>query len=125
MLRRASRAEPSLSANALQVLESRYLDRNADGAIIETPADLFWRVATHVAAVEDQCGGNAEASAEAFYEAMARLQFLPNSPTLMNAGTAVDQLAACFVLPVDDSLDAIFSALHDAALIHQTGGGVG
>jgi ribonucleoside-diphosphate reductase alpha chain len=125
MLRRVSRTEPSLTANAVQVLESRYLNRNADGAITETPADLFWRVATHVAAVETQYGGDPATAADAFYDAMARLQFLPNSPTLMNAGTAVDQLAACFVLPVDDSLDAIFSALHDAALIHQTGGGVG
>jgi ribonucleoside-diphosphate reductase alpha chain len=125
MLRRVSRTEPRLTANALQVLESRYLNRNANGVITETPADLFWRVAAHVAAVEARYGGDADESAEAFYEAMARLRFLPNSPTLMNAGTAVEQLAACFVLPVDDSLDAIFSALHDAALIHQTGGGVG
>ena len=120
-----SRAEPNLSANALQVLESRYLNRNDEGVITEAPADLFWRVATHVAAVEAQYGGDPGNSADGFYDAMARLQFLPNSPTLMNAGTAIGQLAACFVLPVDDSLDAIFSALHDAALVHQTGGGVG
>jgi ribonucleoside-diphosphate reductase alpha chain len=125
MPRHVSRAEPILTANALQVLESRYLNRDADGVIGETPADLFWRVAAHVAAVETQYGENADESADKFFAAMARLQFLPNSPTLMNAGTAVDQLAACFVLPVDDSLDAIFGALHDAALIHQTGGGVG
>ena len=125
MPQRVSRTEPRLTANALQVLESRYLSRSDEGVVTETPADMFWRVATHVAAVEAQYGGNPDDTAEAFYDAMARLQFLPNSPTLMNAGTAVDQLAACFVLPVDDSLDAIFSALHDAALIHQTGGGVG
>jgi ribonucleoside-diphosphate reductase alpha chain len=116
---------PTLTANALEVLQKRYLSRDASGNVSETPADMFWRVATHVANVEQQYGRCVEASAEAFYDAMARLQFLPNSPTLMNAGTSVGQLAACFVLPVDDSLDGIFGTLHDAALIHQTGGGVG
>jgi ribonucleoside-diphosphate reductase alpha chain len=86
---------------------------------------MFWRVATHVASIEQRYGGRPEATAEAFYDAMARLEFLPNSPTLMNAGSTVGQLAACFVLPVEDSLDGIFNTLHDAALIHQTGGGVG
>jgi ribonucleoside-diphosphate reductase alpha chain len=120
-----ARIEPVLSANALDVLSARYLSRNPEGTVIETPADMFWRVATHVASVEERYGGRAETVAEAFYEAMARLEFLPNSPTLMNAGTGIGQLAACFVLPIEDSLDGIFSALHDAALIHQTGGGVG
>jgi ribonucleoside-diphosphate reductase alpha chain len=101
------------------------LKTDAQGRVSETPADMFWRVATSVAAVEAHYGGCVEAHAEAFYEAMARLEFLPNSPTLMNAGTPVGQLAACFVLPVEDTLDGIFSALHDAALIQQTGGGVG
>ncbi len=117
--------EPELSPNALHVLRARYLNADAEGRVSETPADMFWRVAKNVAAVERQYGGNPEASAGAFYEAMARLQFLPNSPALMNAGTSVGQLAACFVLPVEDSLDGIFTTLHDAALIHQTGGGVG
>lgn len=114
-----------MTPNALEVLRARYLTTEAEGRVIETPADMFWRVAKHVAAVEERYGGNPEASADAFYDAMARLQFLPNSPALMNAGTSVGQLAACFVLPVEDSLDRIFSTLHDAALIHQTGGGVG
>jgi ribonucleoside-diphosphate reductase alpha chain len=117
--------EPTLTPNALEVLRARYLRQDAAGQNVETPAEMFWRVATHVAGVERRYGECAEASAEAFYDAMARLHFLPNSPTLMNAGTTAGQLAACFVLPVDDSLDGIFNTLHDAALIHQTGGGVG
>jgi ribonucleoside-diphosphate reductase alpha chain len=120
-----ARHEPTLTPNAVEVLRARYLKRDADGHVIETPAEMFWRVATHVASVERQYGEDSEASAEVFYDAMARLHFLPNSPTLMNAGTTVGQLAACFVLPIDDSLDGIFRTLHDAALIHQTGGGVG
>jgi ribonucleoside-diphosphate reductase alpha chain len=120
-----ARYEPTLTPNALEVLRARYLKRDAEGNVIETPADMFWRVATHVAAAERQYGECSEATAEAFYDVMARLQFLPNSPTLMNAGTTVGQLAACFVLPIDDSLDGIFRTLHDAALIHQSGGGVG
>jgi ribonucleoside-diphosphate reductase alpha chain len=119
------RIQPALTLNALEVLRARYLTTEAEGREIETPADMFWRVAKHIAAVEERYGGNPEASADAFYDAMALLQFLPNSPALMNAGTSVGQLAACFVLPVEDSLDRIFSTLHDAALIHQTGGGVG
>jgi ribonucleoside-diphosphate reductase alpha chain len=119
-----ARHEPTLTSNALEVLRARYLKRDAEGNVIETPGEMLWRVATHVASVERQyeC---AEASADAFYEVMSNLQFLPNSPTLMNAGTTVGQLAACFVLPIDDSLDGIFRTLHDAALIHQSGGGVG
>jgi ribonucleoside-diphosphate reductase alpha chain len=120
-----ARREPTLTPNALEVLRARYLKRDNDGNVIETPAEMFWRVATHVASVERTHGECTEASAELFYDAMARLQFLPNSPALMNAGTTVGQLAACFVLPIDDSLDGIFRTLHDAALIHQSGGGVG
>jgi ribonucleoside-diphosphate reductase alpha chain len=86
---------------------------------------MFARVASHVAEVERRYGGNAAAMADAFYDAMARLEFLPNSPALMNAGTRLGQLAACFVLPIGDSLDSIFGSLRDAALVHQTGGGVG
>jgi ribonucleoside-diphosphate reductase alpha chain len=86
---------------------------------------MFERVARHVADVEGRHDGRPIDMAIAFYEAMARLEFLPNSPALMNAATPLGQLAACFVLPVDDSLDSIFGTLHDAALIQQTGGGVG
>ena len=103
-----SRFEPELTPNALQVLRARYLNTDAEARVSETPGDMFWRVATHVAAVEEHYGGNPSASADAFYDAMARLQFLPNSPALMNAGTSVGQLAACFVLPIEDSLDRIF-----------------
>jgi ribonucleoside-diphosphate reductase alpha chain len=120
-----ARHEPTLTPNALEVLRARYLKRDDEGNVVETPSEMFWRVATHVASVERTYGECIEPSAEVFYDAMARLQFLPNSPTLMNAGTTVGQLAACFVLPIDDSLDGIFCTLHDAALIHQTGGGVG
>jgi ribonucleoside-diphosphate reductase alpha chain len=117
--------EPTLTANGLTVLQARYLRKNARGQIIETAAEMFARVASHVAEVERRYGGNAAAMADAFYDAMARLEFLPNSPALMNAGTRLGQLAACFVLPIGDSLDSIFGSLRDAALVHQTGGGVG
>jgi len=117
--------EIALMPNALRVLEARYLRSDAAGQVVETPEAMFRRVAAHVAAVEKAYGDRPDAAAEAFYEAMARLEFLPNSPALMNAGTTIGQLAACFVLPVEDSLDRIFGTLHDAALIQQTGGGVG
>jgi ribonucleoside-diphosphate reductase alpha chain len=121
----ATRIEPQLTRNALEVLRARYLAKDERGRVAETPAEMFARVATHVAAVELRYGGDPDTSAASFYDAMARLEFLPNSPALMNAGTRLGQLAACFVLPVDDSLDGIFGSLRDAALIHQTGGGVG
>ena len=117
--------EVMMTPNAVRVLTARYLRTDATGHVVETPGEMFRRVATHVAAVEEQYGGRPDSEAEAFYEAMSRLEFLPNSPALMNAGTTVGQLAACFVLPVEDSLDGIFGTLHDAALIQQTGGGVG
>jgi ribonucleoside-diphosphate reductase alpha chain len=120
-----TRIEPQLTAHAVEVLGARYLRKDDHGRIIETPAEMFARVAHHVAGVELRYGDDPEATAATFYDAMARLEFLPNSPTLMNAGTPLEQLAACFVLPIDDSLDSIFSSLRDAALIHQSGGGVG
>lgn len=119
------KVEPPLTASAVEVLRARYLKKDEHGHVVETPAEMFRRVASHVADVERRYGGDSDATAGAFYQALARLEFLPNSPALMNAGTRLGQLAACFVLPIDDSLDAIFTSLRDAALIHQTGGGVG
>lgn len=121
----ATRIEPRVKANGLEVLRARYLRKNERGQIIETPAEMFARVASYVAEVERRYGSDAATMADAFYDAMARLEFLPNSPALMNAGTRLGQLAACFVLPIDDSLGDIFGSLRDAALVHQTGGGVG
>lgn len=114
-----------LTANALKVLEERYLRRDHDGNIIETPTQLFHRVAGAIASVETQYGGDAQTTEDAFYHMMANLEFLPNSPTLMNAGTPLGQLSACFVLPIDDSLQSIFTTLKDMALIQQSGGGTG
>ena len=111
-----------LSENAKQILASRYLLRDAHGAIIETPDQLFSRVARHIAKNE---GPDAEYWEGEFYRIMTRLEFLPNSPTLMNAGLPEGQLSACFVLPLEDSLSSIFETLKNAALIHQSGGGTG
>lgn len=107
------------SGNALTVLERRYLRKDANGRVIETPDQLLRRVARAVAATDR---GQPE---ELFYEAMSRLEFMPNSPTLMNAGKHEGQLSACFVLPVGDSMPEIFDAVKWAAMIQQTGGGTG
>jgi ribonucleoside-diphosphate reductase alpha chain len=112
-----------LNENALHVLERRYLLRDDQGRSIETPAEMFRRVARAVAAAEPP--GERPGWAERFEQRMSSLEFLPNSPTLMNAGRDHGQLAACFVLPVDDDLASIFDALKWAALIHQSGGGTG
>ncbi len=117
--------EPSLTASATAVLERRYLLRDPQGNPTESAATMFDRVARNVAAAETGWGGSAEHWARRFREAMTRLDFLPNSPTLMNAGRELQQLAACFVLPVEDSLDSIFDTLKHAAKIHQSGGGTG
>lgn len=116
-----------LSDNALRILESRYLRRDSAGFINETPYGMFQRVARAVSRAELVWGSVDEATKwdNAFLEAMRRLQFLPNSPTLMNAGTTVNQLSACFVLPVRDHLQDIFATLTLAALIQQSGGGTG
>lgn len=124
----SSKKEPKLSENALIVLEKRYLAKDATGRIIETPAGLFKRVAAFVASAEFHYGASAESVAESaneFYEMMADLLFLPNSPTLMNAGRPLGQLSACFVLPVEDSMEGIFDAVKHMALIHKSGGGTG
>lgn len=114
-----------LSENAITVLESRYLLRDKTGVLAETPDQLFRRVANAIALAEKKFGGDPAPVAEKFYRMLRELRFLPNSPTLMNAGTARQQLSACFVLPVEDSLEGIFDSLKHAALIHQSGGGTG
>ena len=115
-----------LSVNASQVLERRYLLRNEQGRVVETPREMLVRVARAIAAPDaNYADGDIERTEQEFLELMVRLEFLPNSPTLMNAGTDLGQLAACFVLPVGDSLTGIFDAVRDMALIHQSGGGTG
>jgi len=117
--------KPKLTVNALQVLNRRYLLRDEDGKIIETPAQMFRRVAKAVSQLDKNYGENPERSEEEFYDVMSKLEFIPNSPTMFNAGAPLGQLSACFVLPVEDSLDSIFSAVKNMALIEQSGGGVG
>jgi ribonucleoside-diphosphate reductase alpha chain len=114
-----------LTPNAERVLEARYLARDNAGHIVESWDGLCRRVAHGVAAIEKEWGGEAERWEEAFYGAIQRREFLPNSPTLMNAGTEIGQLAACFVLPVDDTLASVFEAVKEMAVIHQSGGGTG
>lgn len=116
-----------LSDNAIKVLESRYLRRNLKGKIVETPDELFMRVAKTIAEAELIWGTHIETEKwqSIFYDTMKNLLLLPNSPTLMNAGTSLNQLSACFVLPVEDNLDSIFTNLKHAALIQQCGGGTG
>ncbi len=117
-----------LSDNARRVLRRRYLKKDSRGKVTETPDRMFQRVARHIAKAEKKFGGDANRIKEVqelFYQIMTEFKFLPNSPTLMNAGRRLGQLAACFVLPVEDSMDGIFGALRNAALIHKSGGGTG
>ncbi|MCX6818898.1 MAG: vitamin B12-dependent ribonucleotide reductase [Candidatus Aenigmarchaeota archaeon] len=120
--------ELKLSMNAIKVLSSRYLKKNENRKIIETTGQLVRRVAKAVAEVEKKYGKDDEyvkKLEDEFYEMIASLEFLPNSPTLMNAGTELGQLSACFVLPVEDDMRSIFEAVKNTALVHQTGGGTG
>ena len=119
--------ELKVSANTMAVLRRRYLLKDDKHNIIETPDELFRRVGSHVSKAESSYKSKESPHEveEKFYRMMRRLEFLPNSPTLMNAGTASGQLSACFVLPVQDSMDGIFEALKNMAKIHQSGGGTG
>lgn len=114
-----------LTENALNVLQARYLLKDEKGNVFETPEEMFRRVAKTIASAEKVYGGNPEDMEKNFFEIMTELRFLPNSPTLMNAGKDLGQLAACFVLPVKDSMNSIFDSLKNAALILQSGGGTG
>ncbi|MCD6334284.1 MAG: vitamin B12-dependent ribonucleotide reductase [Candidatus Latescibacteria bacterium] len=117
----------SLSFNAKRILERRYLRKDEAGKVIETAEELFRRVAKNIASAEKLYGdaSDVKKAEEEFYGIMTRLDYLPNSPTLMNAGGKLQQLAACFVIPIEDSMESIFEAIKNTALIHKSGGGTG
>ena len=116
-----------MGLNAIKVLQRRYLRKDPNGNVVETPTQLFRRVAHSVAKIDKNYGhsANVKETEEVFYNMIANLEFLPNSPTLMNAGTTLGQLSACFVIPLEDNLVSIFDAVKATALIHQSGGGTG
>jgi ribonucleoside-diphosphate reductase alpha chain len=124
---RLLRKKAKVSDNARVVLEKRYLKKDDNGAVTETPEEMFFRIAENIAGAEKKFSpdGNADVWTEKFYNVMTELDFLPNSPTLMNAGRELQQLSACFVLPVGDSMEEIFESVKNTALIHKSGGGTG
>ncbi|MFZ3371727.1 MAG: ribonucleotide reductase N-terminal alpha domain-containing protein, partial [Desulfitobacteriaceae bacterium] len=117
----------AFTPNARVVLERRYL-KQENGQVVETPEDMFYRVATVVAGIEEKYNKDKkeiQALTKDFYNLMSNLEFMPNSPTLMNAGRDLGQLSACFVLPIKDTMEDIFDAIKNAAIIHKSGGGTG
>jgi len=119
------RDDIGLTENSIKLLGQRYLQKNKEGKLIETPSRMFKRTAKTAASAEKIYKKNSKKTEEIFYKMMSKLEFLPNSPTLMNAGTEVGQLSACFVLPVEDSLESIFESVKLMAKIQQSGGGTG